>query len=427
MGGIRSGADERIAELLRTARDVLGLSVAFLSRLDGTTQHVEVVEPAVPVGSGDAATGLGDAATGSVPPSLHQAVLDGSLPRVVPDVAAAPATAMAMAAAGFPRIRSCVSVPVVLSDGRLYGTLCAAGFAPDPSLRPRDAAFLDVLARAAAAIVEPEVVLRKHQGEIRGRVERLLVDGGPVVFLQPIVALSSGVRVGAEALSRFPADWDGKPPDVCFAEAHDVGLGAALEISALRRAAAELDHVRGYLAMNVSPETMLDPVCVRLLAELPADRIVLELSEHAPVADYPALREALAPLRAAGVRLAIDDVGSGYSSLRHIVMTSPDIIKLDRGLVAGVAQDRVLATLIRALVTFAAGCGAQVVAEGIETVEDAAELADLGVGFGQGWHFGRPLPPEDLAEPVGVPVPPEPQTWVIPEPREQFPQPWAVG
>ena len=419
MSDMRFGGDERVAELLRTAREALGLDVAFLTRMDGTTQFIEAVESAVPVAFHDGMT-LPQAT------SLCQAILVGRLPAVIPDVAGLPDAAALPAARVF-GIRSYVAVPVVIGDGRLYGTLCAAGFGAEPSLRPRDATMLEVLAKAAATVIEPEVLRLERHDEIQGRVERLLLDGGPRVLLQPIVALSSGVRVGAEALSRFPAGWDGKAPDVCFAEAHGVGLGAALEISALRRAAVELPHVRGYLAMNVSPETMLDPVCVHLLEDLPADRIVLELSEHAPVGDYPRLLAALAPLRAAGIQLAIDDVGSGYASLRHIVMTGPDIIKLDRGLVSGVARDRVLATLVRALVTFAAGCGAKVVAEGIETAEDAAELADLGVGFGQGWHFGRPMSPSDLAEPVGVPVPPEPRAWIVPEPAERYPQPWAVG
>jgi EAL domain-containing protein (putative c-di-GMP-specific phosphodiesterase class I) len=344
--------------------------------------------------------------------SLCQAILEGRLPRVIPDVAVL-AEARDLPATRLLQIGSYLSVPVTLSDGRLYGTLCAAGSSAEPSLRMRDSALMAVLAKSAAAIVEPVVRRRERQSEIRERVERVLGDEGPTILLQPIVALDSRVRVGAEALSRFPADW-GKAPDICFAEARSVGLGAELEIAALRRAAEVLGQVRGYLAMNVSPMTMLDPACGRLLSELPADRIVLELSEHDPVDDYPALTAALAPLRRAGVRLAIDDVGSGYSTLRHIVRTGPDMIKLDRDVVAGVATDGVAATLVRALVTFAAGCGAMVVAEGIETGEDAAELADLGVGFGQGWHFGHPLPPAVLAEPVGVPVPPEPRAWVLP-------------
>ena len=122
----------------------------------------------------------------------------------------------------------------------------------------------------------------------------------------------------------------------------------------------------------------------------------LELSEHDPVADYDALRDALAPLRAAGMRLAIDDVGAGFSSLRHIVLTAPDIIKLDRGIVAGVGADPVLDTLVRSLVEFARGCRSHVVAEGVETAVDAAALRAAGVHFGQGWFFGRPGAPETL-------------------------------
>ena len=73
---------------------------------------------------------------------------------------------------------------------------------------------------------------------------------------------------------------------------------------------------------------------------MPLDRVLLELSEHDPVEDYPALSSALDPLRAAGLRLAIDDVGAGFSSLRHIVLTAPDVIKLDRSVVAGVGATR---------------------------------------------------------------------------------------
>ena len=96
------------------------------------------------------------------------------------------------------------------------------------------------------------------------------------------------------------------------------------------------------------------------------------------------------------MRLAIDDVGAGFSSLRHIVLTGPDVIKLDRTIVHGVSTDPVLTTLVRSLVEFAHGCAARVVAEGIESAEDAAALAALGVDHGQGWHFGRPGRPEDL-------------------------------
>jgi EAL domain-containing protein (putative c-di-GMP-specific phosphodiesterase class I) len=386
----RTVAQDQVGELLRTARESLGLPLAFLSRLDGTTQHLEVIESPLPLVYKDGNTQ--DQET-----SLCQAVIDKKLPSVVPDLRRYP-EAMELPAARWPRhIRSYVSVPVTLSDGTLYGTFCAAGFTADKSLGKRDKSLMEVLARAAALLIEPGVQEGQRRGEIEDRIMPVIRAGGPVVVLQPIVDLATGLRIGAEALSRFPADW-GKAPDVCFAEAHSVGLGHLLELLALERAAELLDRVGGYVSMNVSPGTLLTPECTELLGRLPARRILLELSEHDPVEDYPALVEALADLRAHGMKLAIDDVGAGFSSLRHIVLTSPDVIKLDRSIVDGVANDPVLSTLVRSLADFAHGCGARVVAEGVETEQDATTLTGL-VDAGQGWFFGRPGPPEQL-EPV---------------------------
>jgi EAL domain-containing protein (putative c-di-GMP-specific phosphodiesterase class I) len=399
----RSAADQQIADLLVTAKKSLDLSVAFLSRLDGTTQHLEVVETSVPVLVQEGAKVRQDT-------SFCQAILDGRLPAVIPDVKKYP-EAMKLPSARIPRIRSYVSTPVQLSDGSLYGTFCAFGFRSDKELGKRDLALMEVLASAAAVIVEPEVRDQERRTEIEGRLDPVVADGGPVVLLQPIVDLATGGRVGAEALSRFPAEW-GRTPDVVFAEAHSVGMGHALELQALERAAEHLDRVGGYVAMNVSPATVLTPACGELLGRLPLDRVVLELTEHDEVEDYDVLLATLAPFRAAGLRLAIDDVGAGFSSLRHIVVTSPDVIKLDRSIAAGVAGDHVLATLVGSLVTFAHGSGARVVAEGVETADDAAALRALGVDYGQGWHFGRPGPPEALA----VPVPRTPADDAAPEP-----------
>ena len=119
----RTQADRQVADLLRTAKNSLGLSVAFLSRLDGTTQHLEVVETSVPFLFKEGATQRQET-------TFCQAILDGRLPAVIPDVTALP-EAMKLPAARLPRIRSYVSVPVVLSDGSVYGTFCAAGLTSD--------------------------------------------------------------------------------------------------------------------------------------------------------------------------------------------------------------------------------------------------------------------------------------------------------
>ena len=412
----RSDVDQQIADLLRTAKTSLRMTATFMTRMDGTTQRLEVVESSIPLLFPEGSQVRQDT-------TLCQAVRDGELPPVMPDLKAFPA-AMALPAARLPRIRSFVTVPVRLSDGTLYGTFCAAGLTSDPELTERDRALMEVLASAAATLVEPGLRGSRAE-EIETRLAPVVAVGGPVVLLQPIVELATGVRTGAEALSRFPREWD-KAPDVVFAEAHSVELGHRLELLALERAAEHLAVATGYVAMNVSPATLLRPECSALLQRLPLDRVVLELSEHDQVEDYAALEAVLQPLRAAGLRLAVDDVGAGFSSLRHIVQTSPDVLKLDRSIVDGVSTDPVLRTLVRALVEFAHGCGATVVAEGIETAEDAVCLLALEVDLGQGWFYGRPGPASTLdggAEP-------EPEPVVVPQPRtspEQTSRParWA--
>ena len=385
----RSESEQQIADLLSTARRSLRLSVAFLSRMDGTTQHLEVVDSAIPMLFHDGIQQKQES-------TFCQLVLDGKLPAVMPDMRKS-SLAMSLPVARIPRIRSYVTTPVVLSDGSLYGTLCAFGFTSDPELTTRDKSLMDVLAGAASVIIEPGLRDAQQRTEIEDRLAPLIAGGGPTVVLQPIVDLETGARVGAEALSRFPAEW-GKAPDVCFAEAHSVGEGDHLELLALRRAAEHLDTVSGYVSMNVSPATLLTPGCLELLHALPLPRVLLELSEHDQVEDYDALAAVLEPLRARGMKLAIDDVGAGFSSLRHIVVTAPDVIKMDRSIVAGIDTDPVLPKLVSSLVDFGHGCDVRVVAEGVETPAEHAVLRSLGVDLGQGWLFGRPGPAAALAD-----------------------------
>ncbi|GAA0573668.1 hypothetical protein GCM10010172_67850 [Paractinoplanes ferrugineus] len=382
----RGQAEQQVAELLRTARRSLGLDLAFLSRMDGTVQHLEVIESELP---------LPDGMTQPQETSFCQAIIDGVLPAVIPDVAEFPA-ALRLPGAEL-GIRSFISVPVQLSDGTVYGTFCGAGLTADPRLTERDRALMQVLAQAAAMIMEPDVRQRRRNAEIEARLRPLMRRGGPMVLLQPIVDLATGRRVGAEALSRFPQEWH-RPPDECFADAEAIDERESLEIAALHRAATHLSAVSGYIAMNISPATLFTAEGRRFLERLPLERIVLELSEHDPIHDYDHLRGVLAPLRARGMRLAIDDVGAGFSSLRHIVATAPDVIKLDRSIVSGVAGDHVLSVVVRALTDLAGAVGATVVAEGVETAADAATLAHAGVHLGQGWHFDRATTPADLRD-----------------------------
>lgn len=121
-------------------------------------------------------------------------------------------------------------------------------------------------------------------------------------------------------------------------------------------------------------------------------RLAIELTEHAPVADYDALCEGLTPLRRQGMQLVVDDAGAGFASLRHILRLAPDAIKLDRMLVGGIHRDRAKRALASALVAFTRDMGTTIIAEGIESREELDVLRELGVSHGQGFYLGRPLP-----------------------------------
>jgi EAL domain-containing protein (putative c-di-GMP-specific phosphodiesterase class I) len=240
-----------------------------------------------------------------------------------------------------------------------------------------------------ANVIYPDV---SDDLEIEGRVQRVLDGGGLDVVLQPIVELKSGSLAGAEALARFPGNpW--RPPEVWFAEARRAKRGLELQLVAVRRALRVADVLpeHAFLAVNVDAEALMSEGLAKLL-EQASRPVVLELTEHVEVSDYPGLRRVLRRLRAEGARLAIDDTGAGYSSLAHIVRLAPELIKLDIDLVRGIDLDPVRRSLVSAVATFAAETRAKVVAEGIETQAELEALRLLPVDYGQGYLLGRPMP-----------------------------------
>jgi len=248
----------------------------------------------------------------------------------------------------------------------------------------------------------------RHERQRRrwdGRIRAILEGGeGLSIVFQPIVSLRSGTVIAFEALARF-ASRPVNGPDVWFAQAAALGLGVDLELLAVAAAAGHLPEIPAELslALNVSPETVLSSHLRAAIDRLPHERLVLEITEHAHIADYAELRDSLADLRAAGVKLAIDDAGAGYASLRHILQLAPDFIKLDISLTRDVHTVRSQRALAAALVAFAGETGASIVAEGIETLEELMTLRDLGVELGQGYYLGRPEPLTEETRHVEVP------------------------
>ncbi|MET1089460.1 MAG: EAL domain-containing protein [Arthrobacter sp.] len=229
--------------------------------------------------------------------------------------------------------------------------------------------------------------------QVRSRVEDVLSQKTFRTAFQPIRCLETDEVIGVEALTRF-RDCPDASPETRFTEAATVGLGIELDLLAVETALIAAESIiRGpYISLNLSPVACLDPRLPALLARhgVSPDRIVLEVTERVPVADYVVLAEALRPLRSMGVRIAVDDAGAGYASMRHILRLKPDIIKVDRSIISGINAEPGHRALGAAMVGLAAEINAALIAEGIETDAELRTVLDLGFGSGQGFLLGRP-------------------------------------
>jgi EAL domain-containing protein (putative c-di-GMP-specific phosphodiesterase class I) len=189
------------------------------------------------------------------------------------------------------------------------------------------------------AVLGPAVERAETTDAALGRIQRLISRREFRIHLQPIVRLDDSRVVAVEALARFSS---GVPPDIQFAEATTLGLGRALEraalVSAIEATAGLPRHVA--LSVNLSGDVLQhDETLDEVLASAGRD-VIVELTEHEPIEDYAALRTALAAF-GPGVKLAVDDAGSGYASLRHILALQPAYVKLDMEWVQFIDQDPV--------------------------------------------------------------------------------------
>jgi EAL domain-containing protein (putative c-di-GMP-specific phosphodiesterase class I)/DNA-binding NarL/FixJ family response regulator len=254
-----------------------------------------------------------------------------------------------------------------------------------------------VIKQLAAHLVESdhaEGVQRRLLERIQHVIDQRLFD---TVF-QPIVRLEDNRVIGHEALTRFRNGLVQRP-DLWFADAEQVGLRLPLELVTAHAAVERFEaaQIDGFLSLNASPETLSK--CGELIGRLGGDRLVVEVTEHSAIADYDALRPMLRRLRDQGVRIAVDDAGAGFSSLRHVLQLEPNYIKLDISLTQSIDHDRKRRALAAGMIGFANELGAEIVAEGIEVEAELNALLELGVPFGQGFLVGRPerLPPARTA------------------------------
>ncbi len=371
-----------VQRALAAIRAHLGMDIAYISQFVGDEMILREVDA-----PGQAALAkVGDAH--SLNDTYCRDILAGRLPQLMPNTAAEPRAAAMPITAGLPIGRH-MSVPVRLADGSDYGMFCCLGFSPDESLHERDLSMLRAFADLAAFEINRDVEVSRATNEARSRISAVMGEQLFSIVYQPIVDLHTGRPIGLECLSRFHSG----APDGWFAEATDVGLGVALELAAIDKALSALPQFPEdiYLAVNASPDTILSGGLAAIMRDLPGYRLVVEVTEHATVDDYDALRAALKPLRDRGVSVAVDDAGAGYSSLRHILSLEPDLIKLDMSLTRNICIDPARKALAAALISFARETGSRIIAEGVETAAELATLQSLGVDKAQGYFLGRPM------------------------------------
>jgi diguanylate cyclase (GGDEF)-like protein len=237
--------------------------------------------------------------------------------------------------------------------------------------------------------------------ELRAFMSAVRTGEGLTIHAQSIHALPSEAVEGWELLVRGPAGALESPVDL-FRTADEQHLATPLDLTCLRLAlrAARRGRLRGLVHLNLLPTTLLAaPMAslLALLAEPPADgRWCVELSERQFLGDPTELVHAVAALRAAGVLVAIDDVGSCRGTLDSLLVLDPDIAKLDIRLVRGIATDPRRQHVVARLSRMADALGAELVAEGVEDRADLAMLVGLGIRGGQGWLWSRATPVERL-------------------------------
>jgi EAL domain-containing protein (putative c-di-GMP-specific phosphodiesterase class I) len=387
----RGVGDGGIGHVLRIVRKHLRMDVAFISHfreVDRVFEHVD-------------ADGLAPIHVGQSIPledGYCYKVVRGELPQLIPDTSLVPA-AMAIPATRAIPIGSHLSIPVQLEGGEVYGTLCCFSHLPDRSLGDRDLGMLRAFGEVLASRIDEGLADSRQREKAADEIRAVIAAGAPRIVYQPIYGLEDDVMLGVECLSRFDVE-PRRSPDVWFQAAHVAGVGIELELHAIENALAALaqfpSHV--FLGINTSPELILSGKLGPVLERVDLARVVVEITEHATVTDYAALVRALQPWRALGARLAIDDAGAGYASMRHILNLGADVIKLDMSLTRDIDTDPSRRALAKGLISFAHEVGSHITAEGVETRSELEMLRRVHVDKVQGYYLSKPLSLADAVD-----------------------------
>jgi EAL domain-containing protein (putative c-di-GMP-specific phosphodiesterase class I) len=378
--------NNKLDKLLSIVRKHLGMEVAFISKFVNKSRVFEVVNiknNVLPINVNQ---------SDPIEETYCAKIVDNVLPNIIHDTQEN-VIARELSITDKLSIGAYIGVPIKLSSGKVYGTFCCYKHSADDTLNQRDLSFLSAIADIATELIEKNIETESNHNEIMAGIVSVLEQDKISIYYQPIFNLKRNKIVGYESLSRFDTT-PYKPPNIWFGEASKVHLGEKLEMMAIKIAIKGIEEFAAgtYIAINTSPEYVLNGAIADVLEGIDLKRIVLEVTEYAPIRDYADFRKVLEPLRKRGMRLAIDDAGSGYSSFQHVLELEADIIKLDITLTQNINSNNRKYLFTKALCAFSKAVNCSIVAEGVETIEELNCLKELGVDNVQGYLLGRPMP-----------------------------------
>lgn len=381
-----SGAREEIDDMIEALRARLDMDVAFVSRQIGTTHRIFTHV---------AARGVAPLVSGDHNPngnSLCWLVIEGKLPERVVD------TSHYEAAACLPitdaiNVRSHFSVPMRRRDGRVHGSLCCFSYRPRPDVGEREMQMIRSVAAIVSDQIESRIELEERGEEAAAAIARLIIDDALTVSHQPIYDLTDWHIVGNECLMRHRSSPACSPRDL-LEQARAAGRMLELELYMARKALATLDpaHPERFIAINVSPETLTSQALSKVIPEGLESRLVIELTSTDAAAPPTGLKDAIAKWKDRAW-VALNSTGSCFAGLQSLVELGPDIVKIDREFLTGVASEPARRAAVKALVQFASETGVILIAQGVETRADLQALRELGVRFAQGNILGKPAQP----------------------------------
>lgn len=374
--------ERSMRDLVDALRRHLSMEVAFIGELTDRQRILRVV----------AAQGPDGPRSGRADPEAEShcaQVVEGRLPEILGDISEHP-TAAGLQAVRDLEIAAYIEVPLRLPGGELYGTLCCYDRTENNSLGERDLALM----RAVAEVLGERIARRRKEDQeayaFRAALTSTLGSDAIQVAWQPIVRVNDRQPIGNEALARFP-----EIPQIATGEmfmmARRLTPDLNLDMQVLERVLAQRGKDDGgqLRFINAWPELLTESRFFDLIKRAGKD-VVIELVEDPATIPTEMLKQAAMRVRRYGLRVAIDDVGTGHSNLARLVEICPDYIKLDRSLIREIDRDPAKQALVATFVSFSERIGGQIVAEGVERAAELEVLADLRVPLAQGFYIGRP-------------------------------------